>query len=179
MPFLLYDVSVDPSGRKYRYAGTVRIAGNNGPLAQIQRTRNTAAVCPFPWHATCAEIVAAIPGTVPGQEIVIDLKPTVADNVSLYRVRDIWGFSDKDWTPLALLLECLFVDLNHPKPMEFKTAFKVSPAPTSLVGEFLYVQGGVLGGTWNWGRVGRVNGTLLWPEPFAYLTSELGRVLRR
>src|SRR5262245_7642546 len=27
----------------------------------------------------------------------------------------------------------------------------------SLVGEFLYVQGGVTGGTWNWGMVGRVN----------------------
>jgi hypothetical protein len=176
MPFMLYDVATGQS-RSYRYVRTVGIAGNTGPLAYIQRTRNTAAVCPFGWHASVAEIVAALGGQV-GQAIVIDLKPTVANNVSLYLLRDIWGFSAQNWTPLAIRLECLFADMNHSNPMEFKAAFDDATADHSLVGEFLYVQGGVHGGTWNWGKIGRVNGTLLWPDAFEYLSTQLGQALR-
>jgi hypothetical protein len=51
-------------------------------------------------------------------------------------------------------------------------------AERDQLGEFLYLQGGVKKGTWNWGMVGRVNGALLWPDAFAYLTDSLGRVLK-
>lgn len=177
MPFMLYDVTAGPASRSYRYVRTVRIAGNSGPLASIQRTRNPAGVCPFGWHAPAGDIVAALGGQ-PSQAVVIDLKPTVARNVSLYLLRDVWGFSDRNWTPLALRLESLFIDLDHPNPLEFKAAFDDGRADRSLVGEFLYVRGGVAGGSWNWGQVGRVNGTLLWPAAFEYLGTQLGQALR-
>jgi hypothetical protein len=177
MPFMLYDVTAGPSSRSYRCVRQVRIAGNTGPLAHIQRTRNAASTCPFGWHATSEDIVAALGGQS-SQAVVIDLKPTVARNVSLYLLRDVWGFSDRNWTPLALRLESLFVDLDDPNPLEFKAAFDDSEADRTLIGEFLYVQGGVAGGTWNWGKAGRVNGTLLWPAAFEYLGTRLGQALR-
>lgn len=177
MPFMLYDVTVGSSSHSYRYVRNLRIAGNRGPLAHIHRTRNTVGKCPFGWHASAADIVAAVGGDA-GQAIVIDLKPAVARNVSLYLLRDVWGYSVQEWTPLALRLECLFADRAHPNPMEFKAAFDDADAERTLIGEFLYVQGGVQGGSWNWGKVGLVNGTLLWPEAFEYLTSQLGRALR-
>lgn len=177
MPFMLYDVSAGPSSRSYRYVRTVRIAGSRGPLAHIQRTRNTAAVCPFGWHASATDIVSALGGRS-DQAIVIDLKPTVAQDVSLYLLRDVWGYSAQDWTPLALRLEYLFVDRAHPNPIEFKAAFDDAGADRTLIGEFLYVRGGVGGGSWNWGQVGRVNGTLLWPDAFDYLGTQLSRSLR-
>ena len=177
MPFFLYDVVPGSTSRTYRNPNVVRIAGNTGPLARIVRSRNVAGECPFGWHATAADIVAALGGT-PSQAIVIDLKPTVPRNVSLYLLRDVWGFSDQNWTPLALRLECLFADLDHANPMKFKGEFDDTSAKRSLVGEFLYVQGGVAGGTWNWGKIGRVNGTLLWPAAFEYLGTQLGQALR-
>jgi hypothetical protein len=54
---------------------------------------------------------------------------------------------------------------------------RTSSAERDVVGEFLYVQGGTTGGTWNWGPVGSVNGALVWPDAFAYLCGELTRVL--
>ena len=97
-------------------------------------------MCSFGWHASAADIVASLGGQS-GQTIVIDLKPTVAQNVSLYLLRDVWGYSAKDWTPLALRLECLFVDRAHSNPMKFKAAFDDAGADGTLIGEFLIVVG--------------------------------------
>lgn len=177
MPFMLYDVASSQGGKQYTYARTVAIAGNTGPLAAIHRARNLSRSTPFPWHAASQDIVAVIPGSSPTQEIVIDLKPNVAKNVSLYRLLDVWGFSYSDWTPLALRLEVLFGDLGHDDPSKFKQSFSDDGADRSLVGEFLYVQGGTGGGTWNWGRVGSVNGALLWRDAFDYLSGELSKTL--
>lgn len=177
MPFMLYDAVISQGTRRYTRSRTVSIAGNTGPLAAIQRSRNTAAAETFRWHATHKDIVSAIAGSSPTQEIVIDLKPNVAKNVSLYRLLDVWGFSCPDWTPLALRLEVLFVDVPHDEPARFKESFTCEDADRDLVGEFLYVQGGTRGGTWNWGQVGRVNGTLLWRDAFHYLSGELSKAL--
>lgn len=110
MPFMLYDVVGKDGYRQYMYLKNVQIAGNTGPLAAIEKNSNGARPSPFGWHASASDIVAAIPGTTAGQEILIDLKPNVSENVSLYRLTDVWGFSYDDWTPLALLLQTLFAD---------------------------------------------------------------------
>ena len=178
MPFMLYEVTAGTCSRSYRRLHTVAVAGNTGPLAHIQRTRNASGEVPFKWHATAADIVAALGRNPERHEIVIDLKPTVAKNVSLYKLLDVWGFSKADWTPLALHLECLFGDFEHEDPKLFKKEFDDRGAKGSRVGEFLYVQGGVQSGSWNWGQIGRVNGTLLWPDAFEYLATELAQALR-
>lgn len=61
---------------------------------------------------------------------------------------------------------------------KFKKQFDDRGADGSLVGEFLHLQGGVTGGTWNWGKVGRVNGALLWNDAFTYLVGDLRMKLR-
>ena len=95
------------------------------------------------------------------------LKPYQTANVSLYRVMNVWGHSYEAWTPVAVHLEALFVDREHLAPAEFKKRFRDRDADRDQIGEFLYLQGGVREGTWNWGMVGRVNGALLWPDAFA------------
>lgn len=177
MPFMLYDVAERAGRLWYSHVGVVQIAGNTGPLASVARNRNTAGVIPFRWHASSDDLVAAIPNGSKGQEILIDLKPSAAKNVSLYRLLDVWGFSYENWTPLALRLETFFVDREEREAEAFKKQFDDSSAERSKVGEFLYVQGGVQGGTWNWGQVGRVNGALLWKDAFDYLVGELGKKL--
>jgi len=112
MPFMLYDVA-HAVPRRYSFVRNAQIAGNRGPLATIQKAKNTAPATPFGWHATTSEIVHAIGGRPESQELVVDLKPTVLNNVSLYRLLDVWGFSYAEWTPLALKFEVLFGDLAH------------------------------------------------------------------
>jgi hypothetical protein len=172
MPFMLYKVT----GNHYQRIRNIPIAGSKGPLASIARRCNVKSQCPFPWHASMTQIVEAINGSV-GQEIIIDLKPSDREKVSLYRLCQIWGFSDADWTPLALLMECLFVDYKCINPNDFKASFDCHNTQRSVVGEFLYVHGGVNGGKWNWGQVGRVNGALLWPNAFKYLATELFKAM--
>ncbi len=177
MPFMLYDTVQTRGGKNtYTKVQTVKIAGNKGPLFAIHEKKNPKKESPFKWHATADEIVRAISGQAT-QEILINLKPNVAKNVSLYRLVDVWGFSSKDWTPLALRLEVLFADLPHEDPERFMNSFEITEQKRDFVGEFLYVQGGTDRGTWNWGPVGSVNGALLWRPAFLYLSGELGRTL--
>lgn len=177
MPFRLYDVARTGTASQFTFRHTVPIAGRNRPLARIHDSRNPDRQAPCPWHADAAEIVAAIPGTSPSQEIVIDLKPNVARNVSLYRLLDVWAYSCPEWTPIALRLEVLFADLRHDDPKLFKSSFNVGDGDRDLVGEFLYLQGGTCGGDWRWGRVGSINGALLWRGAFDYLCGQLAVAL--
>jgi len=173
MPFMLYDVSQEEGYREYTYVRRVKVGGSRGPLAVIQRKRNTSRQSPFSWHAAAADIVAEIPGANQTQEIIIDLKPNVSKNVSLFRLLDVWGFSYNEWTPLALMLETIFAARKEEDVEGFKRRFDDRQADRSRVGEFLYLRGGVSGGNWNWGRAGMVNGALLWKNAFTYLASSL------
>ena len=176
MPFLLYDTAVSPAGKKrYKQVTTVPIAGKRGPLAALHAKKNPQGKVPFGWHATAAEIVGELRGGG-NQEVLINLKPNGRNNVSLYRLLDVWGFSYVDWTPLAVRLEVLFADRHHKNPEKFMQSFQIANHKSgNYVGEFLYLKGGTARGTWTWGQVGRVNGALLWKDAFNYLSRNLKR----
>jgi hypothetical protein len=178
MPFMLYDTARTRSGKKkYTELGTVSIAGNRGPLAALHKKKNLKKKSPFKWHAPAAEILGALNGDAQ-QEVPINLKPNGVQNVSLYRLLDVWGFSYEDWTPLAIRLEVLFADRQHKNPVEFMKSFEVpSNQRGDFIGEFLYLRGGTAGGSWNWRQVGRVNGALLWHDAFDYLSGNLRKKL--
>jgi len=161
------------------YRDNVKIAGNSGPLAAIQKKSNIENTCPFRWHATSSEIVHQLTESGDGFEIVIDLKPKVAENISLYRFMNIWGFSYEDWTPVALHLEALFRDRSDPSPEKFKKRFLDKDAERSQLVTFLYLKGGVKNGTWSWGMAGRVNGALLWPDVLDYFCESLKKECSR
>lgn len=177
MPFMFYDTVDVSSGRQFNFQQQISLAGTRGPLATCARTANPANQIPFGWHASEDKLVGHF-GGIPGQQaIVIDLKPRVTGNVSLFQLLDVWGYSSEHWTPLAVRLRALFVDLQEPNPLAFKNSFIDPGTNHSLVGEFLYMHGGVLGGKWTWGMVGRVNGALLWKDAFTFLTDGLAKSL--
>jgi len=171
MPFMLCNVTDKNEYQEYLHIKDIKIAGNSGPIINIVKKKNQLNRSPFPWHINYKEIIE-IPDS---HEIIIDLKPNVKENVSLYKLVDIWGYSYDEWSPLALRLETIFSDKVVQNPKEFKKKFKVKGASHEFVHEFLYLQGGVKGGTWNWGMVGGVNGALLWKDAFKYFISELSR----
>ena len=178
MPFMLYRAAKEPAGTRYDYLRNVSLAGSSGPLAKFSWNANPTAQTPFKWHAAAADILALLDATPSEHAILIDLKPRVSGNVSVYRLLDVWGYSYSAWTPLALRLEVIFGDRQEADPATFKRAFVDEERVHSLAGEFLYTQGGVsTGSTWNWGMVGRVNGALLWREAFDFLVTSLSQTI--
>ena len=142
MPFFLYDVASTASGRTYQRSREIQLAGRSGPLARLQAQSNLAGDSPHKWHVTGSEIVTAIPGAVAGQEIIVDLMPNAKGTVSLYRLLDVWGYSEDSWTPVALRMQALFVESPATNPAQFKQEFSDLTAGSSFVGEFLYLRGG-------------------------------------
>ena len=165
MPFILYETNNDT----YKRLREVELAGNNGPLAT-----HMSRVCPNKggWHLSEQELVKLLGGSVTSA-VLIELKPNVQHNVSLYRLRDVWGYRDNEWSPLALRLESVYVDYEHNDPAAFKLQFGQPPMRGDIIHEFLYIQVNPRTKHWTWGLVGRVNGVLLWPEVLNYFIKEI------
>lgn len=178
MPFYLYSMTANGSMRAFLQGPNVSLAGNTGPLCSLALKRSNGASA-NKWHVTGPEVVAEIlrmnPNLGPATDVLVDLKPS-AKEVSLYRLLDVWGFSDSEWTPVALHLEALAVGTPTEDPVAFKGSFTAAPNCES-VGEFLYLQGATAKDTWKRGRIGGVNGALLWPDTFRYLAGELGKAI--
>jgi hypothetical protein len=173
MPFLLYNISGESGREQYTFQRGIRLDGQSGPLATFARSLNPEKRIPLKWHVSAKKIIQLLGGSPNEQAIVFDLKPRAMGKVSLYRLLDVWGFSYGNRTPLALRLRVLFADHKEANPFAFKNSFVDPGTDHSLVGEFLYVKGGVSEGTWNWGKVGRVNGAFLSCDDFAFLSAAL------
>lgn len=188
MPFYLYrKTPINGGFSKYIQVRNISLAGTNnviyGALTatnQLQQNRGQNAA--IGWHLSESDLLGTatdqyLSGSVLPDEyaIVIDLKPGVANNVSLYELKDIWGFSYPDYTPIALRLEPLFVDHEpeNSNPDAFKKCFRDNDCLRDQVHEFLYLQGGYNSGKWLWGRVGMVNGALLWPDALEFFFREI------
>lgn len=170
MPFLLYERD---SRDRLSLAHEVSLAGTNGPFARhVRGLPSKGSGGPVGWHVPEARLLEHLdvpPDEVQDHALIIDLKPKAKNLVSLFRIRDVWGFSYGDWTPIALRLETQYSDFGTAAPERFKQTFTPPVGPPEHVHEFLYLQGGTHEGRWTWGLVGRVNGALLWPDALDFL----------
>lgn len=167
MPSLLYQVD---DRQTYRQLRRVPLAGTRGPLYKHMQ-----AVCPDEgkWHLPESRMLELLDVADPARHaVVIDLKPSQEGNVSLFRIRDVWGCRAKSWCPLALRLETLYVDHIVSNSRQFKREFVPDRNEHKIVHEFLYIRGE---SSWTWGRVGMVNGALLWPDAYKYFVTEIER----
>jgi len=173
MPFFAYRVSSLNSGdtRATDPVG-VELAGNSGPL-RLHAVSQFHGSVPECWQANETDLLNLL-GFAPSEHaLIVDLKPSVAKEVSLYRILRVWGRSEADWTPLALQLQALYVDHPVTNVFTFKANFQLPSTTALLIHEFLYLRGGTETGDWVWGRNGSVNATLLWPEAFAWFADQI------
>lgn len=119
------------------------------------------------------QLLHYLKATTSGHAVLIDLKPTTTGNVSLYRLTDVWGFSYRQWTPVCLRLESLFIDEHIENADAFKEEFRLQPDGGVIAHKFLYLNGGVSEGNWNWGMAGSVNGALLFQDAWEYLANQV------
>lgn len=172
MAFLLYDQHAKSNGSKvYTRIREVSLGGKSGPIASFALARKNRKVPG--WHLPEDMLLAHFEASPKTHALFIDLKPNVKGNVSLYRIEDIWGYSADGWTPILLRLEHLFSDLEVENPSAFKQEFSDWSAQKCTTYEFLYLQGETEEDSWNWGRVGSVNGTLLFPDALEYFWAAL------
>jgi hypothetical protein len=172
MPFLLYEYHSDPKGfTTYQLIRNVKLAGRSGPIATFvcggERPKTPV------WHLPESKLLREVGGEPERHALLVDLKPNVKKNVSLYRLREIWGYSASEWTPILLRLDRLFSDEKSNDPEEFKRRFDDGKSEIITVYEFLYLQGETSRDSWAWGKVGSVNGALLFPAALDYFLSVL------
>ena len=133
---------------------------------------------PFKWHIDIDEALSK--ANMPGQALVIDLKPSNTVTLNLYEVADVWGFSSDGWTPIMLRLRGLFVEriLEGIDRHHFSIRQEEIDEP---IFSFLFlagsVQAGKLIGTWIAPRPSPTNSALLWPETFRYFAGEAEQFL--
>jgi hypothetical protein len=163
MPFLLYQHWPNDAGsRTFWRVKQVSIGGGRGPIAaHVADECGDEPGCR--WHMSETQLLSRLTVT-PEHAVLIDLKPTTKGNVSLYRLTDVWGFSYRQWTPVCLKLESLFIDEHIENAEAFKEEFQLRPDGGVIAHEFLYLNGGVSEGNWNWGMTGAVNSALLFRD---------------
>lgn len=132
----------------------------------------------YTWHLDEATLLGLLGKEADNRALIVDLKPGQEKAVSLYRVRNFWGFSYKNWTPLLVRMKALFVDKPAEDPAEFKEKFTDSEACHDQVHEFLYVRFGTVEGIATWGRSGWVNATLLWSDALRHFIAIVDRNLK-
>lgn len=174
MPFFLYQIAGDFF---VRVRSNVPLAGLNGPLCRVAQTSPQEPEWELSEDALLRQL--GVDGTE--HAFVIDLKPKVSGEVSLYRLKHVWGYSSAGWTPLALELEALYVDESPPETISvtaFKERFPKPAQPGDRIYEFLYVNGDGTTGSWAFGRVGSVNAPLLWESVFDSFLKRINRKRR-
>ena len=177
MPFLVYEKENNFLIKKKE----VSLAGKNGPVCSLvmrkvkmeQWNKNYKDDYAIGWEITDRDLLRELGFTSSNVSLIIDLKPNVKNNVSLYYLRKIWGFSYYGWSPVALQLETVYVDKQVDNPKKFKNKVALPKDRGDLVHEFLYLQGGIKEGSWVWGRIGSVNGCLLWPDAFNFFIEKI------
>jgi hypothetical protein len=174
MPFYLYRLDGDAY---HRVRCNVPLAGLNGPL------RGSARCVPDnpEWELSEEAFVRFFGVNSSDHAVIIDLKPRVPNEISLYRLKYVWGHSSHGWTPFVLELESLYVDAQPPAGVsaaEFKQQFPRLAQPGDRIYEFLYLNGDGKSGTWAFGRIGRVNAPLLWERVFDSFVKRINRKRR-
>lgn len=176
MAYFLYAKKGTGESDSYVRRRETSIAGSvNGIVSRYLRLVATPTTAePWLWHIPMTGALGRLEADA--DAFVIDLKPDDRVLVSLYEVRNVWGFTSSGWTPMMLELETLLVDER--REHFDKREFTIPRTGREQVATFLYLNGGVengaLTGPWTFPRPSSTNSALLWPDALAYFVRQLG-----
>ena len=175
MAFLLYSKKPRADGFfDYECIRGISLAGNTNGLI-YQAIKDRLGRSDFGWTLGESELLSVIGKNTDEFSLISDPTPDRGKAVMLLEILSISGYTSATWTPIMLRFKTLFDDDVRPgtaTSVKRKFSDRKSPTPPDYVHTFLYLQGGYSEGTWNWGRVGQVNGPLLWKKALRYFVSE-------
>ncbi len=137
------------------------------------------------WHIPVDELIQLEIGENEDSQkykVIIDLKPSNKEELILLELLDIWiythgntGTGKANWSPLLLRLQdCLYKELS-PQVTTDERKNIISEITNKIshedIFEFLYIHGNDR--SWNWGRVGSVNGALLYKPALQFFMRHL------
>jgi hypothetical protein len=124
---------------------------------------------PCQWRLCARDIIRLL--GLPGDEIVIDADPKNQKGIWLYRLREVYGHSEADWTPMLWHCDGL-TDGASPDSL-CKSSFEAAPERLDAhIFTRAYARGTILDGdirgTWSPPGPSSTNGPLLWPHVMTY-----------
>ena len=175
--YMRYLKKSDAGRSSYQFAERICLFGcNRGFIPMLLRKRIPRSQGePFKWHIPIGDSLNGIAWNnrdYTGSALIIDLKPKQnKNNLSLYELEDVWGYSEDGWSPILLRLCGLFVDAD-PKGVDRKKFAIRDTEREGPIYEFMYLTGSVkdgqVDGLWNAPPASPTNAALLWPEALAY-----------
>lgn len=169
--YYLYDVVLSDGSVKFSFAEETKVFGSvNGVIARILReTIPIGKYKELKWKINLDTDLPKIGYS--NKAVVIDLKPNTPNNLSLYKIQDIYGYSCCRWIPMMFHLKSIFVD--KPGYDEDKNSFDVNIDEMDDVFTFHhvyngYIENGKIEGKWTPPRPSSTNSALLWGETFDY-----------
>jgi len=134
---------------------------------------------PYKWHIGVPSELDKSEAKYRGSTLVIDLKPKQnKQNLSLYEMLDVWGYSDQGWTPIMLRLSGLFVDVD-PRGIDRHDFLVKNNRRHEPVYDFLYLAGTVAHGklikNWSPPPASPTNAALLFPDTLRYFVECIRR----
>ena len=178
MPFHIYRKTANNVGFLYEiHRRNTPLAGNqNGliyrALTVANHLQHPGGQDPVRWHLSATDLLA-LDNMANEYAIVINLQPR-ATHLDYYELTDIWGFSYKDWTPVALRVEPLLANVCPvPNTDDYRWHFVDNNVNREQIHEFLYLRGGYDCGGWNWPPPSPTNGAMLWPDALEFFLDEI------
>ena len=166
--YYLYEKRCTDDHVEYRRLGETKLWGcKSGRVVQLVRERiapHAQSMEPVRWHLGESDLCSG------GQCLVLDMMPK-APELLFCELTDVWGYSEKGWTPILLRLMPI---LNFaPRLSADATRIVVAGSRAyDVIYTILRLAGSMttsgLTGTWNVPGPGATNSALLWPGVLRY-----------
>lgn len=133
----------------------------------------------YKWHVNVPDALERY--GKPDNSIIIDLKPKQkSNNLSLYELLDVWGYSSGGWTPIMMRMRGLFIDFDPTKVDRNNFVYDLQQADDPIF-SVSYLAGsikdGALVGKWTTPGPSSTNGVLMWPCVMEYFCSEAKKII--
>lgn len=173
MAFLIYQADpLTDNHRHYHTPSGMMLAGNRNGLIYKACKHHFDGRELVPWTVTDTEMLTAIDKDPQKYALFSDVTPDREDEANVYRIKSVSGFTNERWTPIMISMETtLHEEVQRGTHVQRKQSFD-DRSPIDKVVSFAYLHGGHSGGSWNFGRVGSVNGTLLWADALDWFISQ-------
>jgi hypothetical protein len=179
--YWLYERTPEASRLRYRSPEKTSLFGRQSGLIprllrlKLPSGRNE----PFAWQLDMPRDLAE--SGHQNKTVIIDVKPKEQDaKLSLYELLDVWGYSDKGWTPVMMRLRGLFID-GRPLCVDTKEFVYDPKNAVNPIFSVMYLNGSVANGDlvkkWTPPGPSSTNGVLMWPEVMKYFSAEAARIM--
>jgi hypothetical protein len=176
--YYIYQEKLENNKIVFKKIEETSLAGDGLIARYLKKTISNSTTEPYSWHIESNQLFNTL--ELPGNALVIDLKPKSKTKLSLFKVKNVWGYSSSGWTPIMLELKEIVNDEN-PNDYNRETVEleKEKYERGDSVFTFLYLRGTIRNGKlvgegrWRFSGPSPTNSVLLWPKVRDYFIRKM------